>query len=222
MKQLLICLLAATAFAASSAAHAQATTVKVDPKNNKVGKPVVDKPKPKPAANLLSRDELRFCLVQDRELTAEAKDIKLVEAQIVNDRAEIKALRAADDARDAEMTAATPLLKTDIDALTKFAAEFQAAKLDKAAFKLKQEEYAARSLTLQTRIDEHNKGLQEIRAARLAYNTRADAFTAGLEAHNARVEKHLDKYDAKDKACKNKTYDEADEVAIKKEMAAKP
>jgi len=219
MKQLLICLLAATAFAASSAAHAQATTVKVDPKNNKVGKPVVDKPKVK----LLSRDELRFCLVQDRDLTAEAKDIKLAEAQIVSDRDALKVQRAADDARDAELTQATPQLKVDIEALGKFATDFQAdTKLDKAAIKLKQEEYAARSTVLQARIDEHNKGLQSIRAARAAYNTRAEAFTAGLDTHNARVEKHLDKFDAKDLACKNKTYDEADEIALKKEMAAKP
>ena len=219
MKQLLICLLAATAFAASSAAFAQASTVKVDPKNNKVGKPVVDKPKVK----VLTRDELRFCLVQDRDLTAEAKDIKQAEAQIVDDRTALKAQRSADDARDAELTQATPQLKADIEALSKFATEFQAdTKLDKAAIKLKQEEYTARSGVLQTRIDAHNAGLQAMRAARAAYNTRAEAFTAGLDAHNARVEKHLDKYDAKDQACKNKSYDELDEIAIKKEMAAKP
>ena len=219
MKQLLICLLAATAFAASSAAHAQAATVKVDPKNNKVGKPVVDKPKVK----LMTRDELRFCLVQERDLTAEAKDIKQTETQIVNDRTALKAQRAADDARDAELTQATPQLKLDIEALTKFANDFQAdTKLDKAALKLKQDEYAARSETLQARIDAHNKALQDGRQARTAYNTRAEAFTAGLDAHNVRVEKHLDKYDAKDQTCKNKTYDEADEIAIKKEMAAKP
>lgn len=219
MKQLLICLFAATAFAASSAAHAQATTVKVDPKNNKVGKPVVDKPKVK----LLTRDELRTCLVQDRELTAEANDIKVAEAQIVSDRNALKAQRAADDARDAEMTQQTPQLKLDIEALTKFANEFQAdTKLDKAALKLKQDEYAARSATLQARIDTHNKSLQDMRQARAAYNARAEAFTAALDAHNVRVEKHLDKYDAKDQLCKNKSYDEADEIAIKKEMAAKP
>lgn len=221
MKQLLISLFAAAAFAASSAAHAQPNTLKVDPKNNKVGKPVVDKPKPK--ANVMTRDELRFCLVQDRELTAQANDIKLAEAKIVTDRTEIKAQRAADDARDAELNQTAPQLKTDIDALANFAAELKAdTKLDKAAIKLKQEEYTARSVALQARIDEHNKGLQAIRTARTAYNTRADAFTAGLEAHNARVEKHLDQYDVKDKACKNKSYDEADEIAVKKEMAAKP
>lgn len=218
MKQLLITLLAATAVTAAFA-QAPATTVKIDPKNNKVGKPVVEKPKVK----LMTRDELRFCLVQDRDLTAEAKDIKQAEAQIVNDRTALKAQRAADDARDAELTQATPQLKLDIEALTKFANEFQAdTKLDKAALKLKQDEYAARSAALQARIDEHNKGLQDMRQARAAYNARAEAFTLGLDAHNARVEKHLDKYDAKDQACKNKTYDEADEIAVKKEMAAKP
>ena len=219
MKQLLICLLAATAFAATSAAHAQATTVKVDPKNNKVGKPVVEKPK----VVLMTRDELRFCLLQERDLVAEAKDIKAAEAKIVADRDAIKAQRDIDDAQDAEMAKATPLLKADIEALAKFAADAQAdTKLDKAGIKARQEEYAARSAALQARIDEHNKGLQAIRTARAAYNEKAQAFTASLDAHNARVEKHLDKYDAKDKVCKNKSYDEADEIAIKKEMAAKP
>lgn len=219
MKQLLICLLAATAFAASSAAHAQAATVKVDPKNNKVGKPVVEKPKVK----VMSRDELRFCLVQERDLVAEAKDIKAAETQIVSDRDALKAQRVIDDARDAEMTKETPQLKLDIEALAKFSTDAQAdTKLDKAGIKAKQDEYAARSVALQARIDEHNKGLQTLRAARTAYNTRAEAFTAGLDAHNARVEKHLDKYDTKDQACKNKSYDEADEIAIKKEMATKP
>lgn len=219
MKQLLICLLAATAFAATSAAHAQATTVKVDPKNNKVGKPVVEKPK----VVLMTRDELRFCLLQERDLVVEAKDIKAAEAKIVADRDAIKAQRDIDDAQDAEMAKATPLLKADIEALAKFAADAQAdTKLDKAGIKARQEEYAARSAALQARIEEHNKGLQGIRTARAAYNEKAQAFTASLDAHNARVEKHLDKYDAKDKVCKNKSYDEADEIAIKKEMAAKP
>ena len=68
----------------------------------------------------------------------------------------------------------------------------------------------------------HLKGVADTADLRAAYNEKAQAFTAGLDAHNARVEKHLDKYDAKDKACKNKSYDEADEIAIKKEMAAKP
>lgn len=219
MKQLLICLLAASAFAATSAAHAQATTVKVDPKNNKVGKPVVDKPKVK----LMTRDELRFCLVQERDLVAEAKDIKAAEAKIVADREALKAQRDLDDVSDAAMTKETPQLKADIEALAKFAADAQAdTKLDKAGVKAKQEEYAARTAALQTRIDEHNKGLQAIRTARAAYNEKAKALTATLDAHNARVEKHLDKYDAKDQACKNKSYDEADEIAIKKEMAAAP
>ena len=61
MKQLLITLVAAAAVT-TAFAQAPATTVKIDPKNNKVSKPVVDKPKVK----LLTRDELRFCLTQDR------------------------------------------------------------------------------------------------------------------------------------------------------------
>ena len=218
MKQLLITLLAATAVTAAFA-QAPATTVKIDPKNNKVGKPVVEKPKVK----LLTRDELRFCLTQDRDLSAEAKDIKAAEAAIVVDKAALKEQRQKDEARDAELTAATAPLKAEIAALNAFAAEFQAnTKLDKAELKAKQEEYAARSAALQVRIDDHNKGLQAVRQARTDYNARADAFTQNLEAHNARVEKHLDKFDAKDAACKNKSYDVVDEAAVKKELAVTP
>ena len=218
MKQLLITLLAATAVTAAFA-QAPATTVKIDPKNNKVGKPVVEKPKVK----LLTRDELRFCLTQDRDLTTEAKDIKAAEAAIVADRVSLKEQRAKDEARDADLTAATPPLKAEIAALSTFVAEFQAnTKLDKAEIKAKQDEYAARSAALQIRIDEHNKGLQVVRQGRIDYNARADVFAKTLETHNALVEKHLDKYDAKDVACKNKSYDVADEAAVKKELATTP
>lgn len=218
MKHLLISLLAATAVTAAFA-QAPGTTVKVDPKNNKVGKPVVEKPKVK----LLTRDELRFCLEQDRDLTAEAADIKTAEAKIVADRAALKELRTSDDTRDAELTKNAPVLKDDIAVLAKFATDFQAdTSLKKDDIKAKTEEYNAKSASLQLRIDEHNKGLQAMRQARAAYNDRADAFTKGLDAHNARVEKHLDKLDAKDVACKNKSYDVADEVAVKKELGLKP
>ena len=67
---------------------------------------------------------------------------------------------------------------------------------------------------------DHNAGLKAIREARVAYNAKAEAFTKGLDEHNARVERHLDKLDARDLACKNKPYDEVDEIAIKKELAA--
>lgn len=218
MKSLLISLFAATAVTAAFA-QAPATTVKIDPKNNKVGKPVVDKPKVK----LLSRDELRFCMVEDRDSTAEAKAIKAAEAQIVTDRDAIRAQRAADDKRDAELSTATPLIKQDIDALTAFLAAFQAdTKLDKAELKAKQEEYTARAAVMQTRIEDHNKALQDGRAARAAYNLRAEAFTKSLDEHNARVEKHLDRLDARDTACKNKSFDADDEKALKKELGITP
>lgn len=218
MKQLLITLVAAAAVT-TAFAQAPATTVKIDPKNNKVSKPVVDKPKVK----LLTRDELRFCLTQDRELTTEAKDLKAAEAAIVVDKAALKEQRQKDEGRDAELTTATAPLKADIAALSAFATEFQAnTKLEKAELKAKQEEYGARSTALQTRIDDHNKALQMVREARTDYNARADVFSQKLDAHNVRVEKHLDKYDAKDAVCKNKSFDIVDEAAVKKELAATP
>ena len=218
MKHLLISLLAATAVTAAFA-QTPASTVKVDPKNNKVGKPVVDKPKVK----LMSRDELRFCLTEDRDNAVEAKAVKAAEVTIMAERDDLRTQRAADDKRDQELTATTPVLKQEIEALTKYLAEFQAdTKLDKAALKAKQEDYTARSALMQTRIDAHNKALQDGRTARTAYNLRAEAFTKGLDEHNVRVEKHLDRQDARDVACKNKSYDSNDEIVIKKELGTAP
>lgn len=218
MKHLLISFLAATAVTAAFA-QTPAATVKIDPKNNKVGKPVVDKPKVK----LMSRDELRFCLTEDRDILTEAKAIKTAEATIMAARDGLRTQRAADDKRDQELTAATPMLKLDIEAMTKYLAEFQAdTKLDKAALKAKQDDYTARSAVMQTRIDEHNKALQDGRAARTTYNAGAEVFTKGLDEHNVRVEKHLDRQDARDIACKNKSYDSNDETAIKKELGITP
>src|SRR4051812_4223803 len=86
MKRLLISIAAA---AVLLPAYAQTTNpnAKVDPKNNKVGKPVVEKPKEK----LMSRDELRVCMKGSQDNDGEARAIKAMEAAFNEEHAKLLA-----------------------------------------------------------------------------------------------------------------------------------
>ena len=87
MKRLLITLFAA----AILPAFAQSTNpaVKVDPKNNKVSRPVVDKPK----APLMTRDQLRACFLRQDADRVEAEAIKLAQAAQAEDRKDLLNLK---------------------------------------------------------------------------------------------------------------------------------
>ncbi|WAC75504.1 hypothetical protein OU995_12710 [Roseateles sp. SL47] len=200
-------------------AQTSTTAPKADPKNAKVTKPVVDKPKQK----LMTRDELRACLLDDKSLTEENTSLKAKEKDILAERDALKAFKAEQDKAEAEMQNRSKELKAEIEAVNAFAAEIQAgaAKMEKDQLKAKQEEYQARANTLQPKIDAFNKERNDRVEKYKGFNDRVDAQAKSQDDFNEAVETLQDKRDEWKKRCANKPYDEADEVALKKELGIK-
>src|SRR6478609_8080146 len=220
MKRFLISLAAAAAVGVILPAHAQTANpaAKVDPKNNKVGKPVVEKPKEK----LMTRDELRVCMKSNQENEAEARAVKAMETAYNEEHAKLLAEKPVLTKRSEALVAEVTQIKQDREALIKYGDEIKAkaGKADKDEMKKLQDDYQARATAMDPRIEAANK-------AKDAYIVDSKSFDARIEAHNkvreelsARIDKHMDAADDWKASCANKKYDEADEIAIKKEFAA--
>ena len=218
MKRLLITLFAA----AILPVFAQSTNpaVKVDPKNNKVSRPVVDKPK----APLMTRDQLRACFLRQDADRVEAEAIKLAQAAQAEDRKDLLNLKNELAARGELLTTNLAKMKQDREDIIKFGEEVKARvakeKLDKDEIKKFQDEYQARAAAMDPRIDEHNKKKDVYLADSKAFDARVAEHNLKNKTLDARAESYLDSLDAWKADCGNKAYDEADEIALKKERSA--
>lgn len=221
MKHTLRTTAAVATLLACGLAFAQTTTPapKADAKNAKVSKPVVEKPKQK----LMTRDELRSCLQDDKTLTDENTSLKAKEKEVLAQRDALKAEKAEQDKGEQEMQTRSKDIKAEIEALNAFAADIQAnaAKMEKDQLKAKQEEYQSRANTLQPKIDAFNKERNERAEKYKTFNDRVDAQAKALDDFNESVETLQDKRDDWKKRCVNRPYDEADELAVKKELGLK-
>ena len=215
MKRILLC----TLFVAALPALAQVTTnpnAKVDPKNNKVSRPVVEKPKVK----LMTRDELRSCLVLFDQNETEAKEIKAAQAGNLEARASLMKAKEALLKEGSELDASANALKAERAELLKTQDEMKEKlpKMERAAAEAALNDYKARAAAHDVKVDAYNQ-------AKNKYATTAREFDAKIEAHNqsskelaARTDAHLDKVEDWKADCSNKSYDEADEIAIRKEL----
>ncbi len=213
-------IVAVAALATCGLALAQtSTTAKPDAKAPaKTSRPAEAKPKGK----LLTRDELRACMMKNQALEDENVALKAKEKEVVAERDALKAFKAEQDQAEKDLNARGNQLKADIEAIKAFGAEIEAgaAKMEKAELKAKQEDYTARANALQPRIDAFNKERNERVEKYKGFNDRLDAQTKALDDFNERVETMNEDRAAWRKSCADKSYDEADEIAIKKEMAA--
>ncbi len=219
MKRLMLIACSAALLPALALAQIQANPkAKVDPKNNKVSRPVVEKVKPK----LLTRDELRACMKQQADNTAEAEALKAEQPRHAQERSELLALKESMAKRGEAISARASELKAEREALLQLNAALSAElpKLDKAVAQERIKDYQARAAAHDAKIDAFN-------TEKTQYASEAKVFDSKVEAHNTssaalkeRGEKHLDAIDAWKEACANKPYDEADEIAIKKELGA--
>jgi chromosome segregation ATPase len=216
MKRILISLLAA-AFLPAMAQTAN-PGAKVDPKNNKVSRPVVEKAQPK----LMSRDELRACLKTNDENVKEADQIKAAQASYKANTAELlkekEELQKIDDDARAEIAS----VKAERESILMMFEEIKAAapKLEKADLAARNKEYQTRAAAFDARVTAMNELIKANGARRASFGERVDAVNASFKVLEERTEAHFDKTDAWKKDCQNKPYDEADEIALKKERAA--
>ncbi|MBT9493731.1 MAG: hypothetical protein IV107_15620 [Paucibacter sp.] len=216
MKRILVSLLAAALVPAF--AQTAGTTVKVDPKNNKVSNPVVEKPKQK----LMTRDELRACMDRNDFNTKEALAIK-ADQVAYNDNANILKAEKAELQKGEETGAAgTAALKKEREGILQMFEEIKAAapKLEKAELEARNKEYQARAAAFDASVTTLNEGIKANLDKRKAFSDKVDAFNASFKALEARQDAHFDKMDSWKAECSKKAYDEADEKAIMKERAA--
>lgn len=223
MKRTFLAPLAAAALSiAMLPVHAQSTAkpaAKVEPKSEKAAaKPAAEKPKGK----LLTRDELRSCMANQRDNDAEAKSIKAEEAEY---KAAHKALldeKAALDKRETELTENFAGMKAERDSILKLGESISKPdpKTEKEEIMKLRDEYTKRAAAFDTRIADHDKNREAHAANRKSFDGKIDGHNKRREVLQERIEKHLDVNDEWKEKCANKPYDERDEIALKKELAA--
>lgn len=216
MKRILLPL--ALVIAVSAQAQTANPKAKVDPKNNKVSNPVVEKPK----AKMMSRDELRACLTQQDDNAKEQEAIKGDQAAYKANAEKLKAEKAELEAADAALNKQASETKAERDAILKANEELtaEASKLDKAEFKARSEAYQARANAFNPKVEALQAAEASLMAKRKEFSGKVDAFEAQFKAIEDRTEKHYDAQDKWKAECSNKAYDENDEKAIRKEKAA--
>lgn len=218
MKRILLAACLAAMLPTFALAQIANPKAKVDPKNNKVSRPVVEKPQVK----LMTRDELRACFKRQDDNAAEAKAVKDAEAAHKLEREKLLVEKDALTKEGEALSASVTAIKAEQAEILKSYEEIK-AKLPELKKKEQQElldGYNARAKAHDAKIDAHNK-------AKDAYQARAAAFDPRIEAYNkygkeleTRSLDHLDAVDLWKKECGNKPYNEADEIAIRKEMQA--
>ena len=187
------------------------------------------KPAAKPAAQtaapakggkgkLMTRDELRACMASNDQNDATSAELDKRKATVLKERDELKAAKAESDLQ-AQGTA----LKAEIESVKAFGAEIEAgaAKMEKADLKAKQEEYQARANALQPKIDAFNKARNDRVELNKSFNARVEAHQKVADDFNEAVEELNEKRNEWKLKCGNRSYDEADEIAIKKEQGKK-
>ena len=217
MNRIILSLLLAVALPAS--AQTVNPAAKVDPKNNKVSKPVEIKPKQK----LMSRDELRSCLQQLDTNNKEAAEIKTAQADFNKERSELVASRTEMENRGKGISADAVALRQERDELLKLneTLKTELPKMDKEAATKAAADYQARAKALDERIDAFNNAKRQYDAEGKSFDARIEAHNKGAEALRKRTDAHLDNVDDWKANCANKSYDEADEAAVKKELGLK-
>ncbi|MBL8279464.1 MAG: hypothetical protein JNL93_22555 [Pelomonas sp.] len=194
------------------------TKAKVDPKNNKVSNPVVEKPKVK----LMSRDELRACIDQQEANSKEAEAIKVEQSSYKANADKLKGEKATIEAGEAALAKQVAEVKAEKEAILKAheALTAEAPKLEKNELKARNEAYTARTTAFGTMIDVVKAADAEQAVKRKAFSDKVDALDAQFKGIEERTEKHFDANDKWKAECQNKPYDENDEKAIRKEKAA--
>ncbi|NCT85221.1 MAG: hypothetical protein GXC94_18890 [Comamonadaceae bacterium] len=202
-------------------AQAQITNnpkAKVDPKNNKVSNPVVEKPKPK----LMTRDELRACIDQQEANSKEAEAIRAEQNAYKANAEKLKAEKATLEAGEAALGKQVTEVKEERDAILKAHETLtaEAPKLSKEDLKARNEAYQARTAAFGPKVDAVKAADAEQAVKRKAFSEKVDALEAQYKALEERTEAHFDANDKWSAECKNKAYDENDEKAVRKEKAA--
>lgn len=218
MKRILLSVCLAALLPALASAQTVNPKAKVDPKNNKVSRPVVDKPKQK----LMTRDELRACLNTQASNDGEAKAVVAAEAEYKKERERLMSEKEHLTKEGEVIDANANAIKAEQAELIKSNEELKVKlpEMSRGEQKAAIDGYNVRAKANDAKIEAHNKNKDEYMAKAKAFDAAIEKFNKAGKDLETRSLDHLDAVDGWKKACGNKAYDEADEIAIKKEQAA--
>lgn len=176
----------------------------------------------KPAVVVMTRDELRACFKQQAANRAENVAIDKEKEAFQQERNDIVAGKDALIKKSTELTELVKTIETESASLMEAQKEFEkpVAKADLKAAE-------ARRIAFNDRVAAHQRNIALYTAEKQPFNAAKDAMDARIAANNARgkalqqrSEDYNDAIDAWKASCASKPYDVADEVAVKKELAA--
>jgi len=176
----------------------------------------------KPKIRLMTKDQLRKCLALNEEngvenLAIDAEKAKF-EAEFAAIKDEIAAFKKQGE-----------WLQTTRDAILKEQTEMQAEAVElgkpverseRAAREQRMKDFEERRLANGKRIDEYNATMKTYTEGKTIIDPRIDANNAWKKKLADRVDEHNYARESWQAECANRPYDEADEIAIKKEKAA--
>lgn len=176
----------------------------------------------KPKQKLMTRDELRACLARNDASKAEADGIAAADQQLIKERDAVLLERDAIKKQQAEVEAAEKAILADNQAVAKRFEELKELlpKMSKKEQTEAKADYEKRAGVVNAQIDPHNARKKAFLEQVKLFEERVETFNKKKDELGTRADKVGDEQDAWRNECGNKAYDEADEIAIKKEKAA--
>ena len=175
----------------------------------------------KPKVKLMSRDELRACLDRQDASAAEAKAIEAADKDLAEERNKVLMERDAIKAKQVEIETAEKALVAENQAVAKRFEELKELlpKMTKKEQTEAKADYEKRAGVVNAQIEPHNAKKKTFLAEVKSFEERVESFNKRKDELADRADKLGDAQEAWRNECGNKPYDEADELAIKKEKA---
>jgi hypothetical protein len=203
--------------------HAQTPPAKPASKPTKSSAKGAPQVAAKPKEKLMTRDELRVCFDRKDANAAEAKAVEAADKDMLVERDAVLKRRDSVKKEQDDIEAAEKTLLADNQAV---AARGEVLKVELPKMSKKEQaearaEYERRVNDVNGRIEPHNARKRAFLADAKVLEAEVDAFNKRKEELSARADKVGDLQEAWRNECGNRPYDELDEIAIKKEKAAK-
>lgn len=176
----------------------------------------------KPKVVVMTRDELRACFKQQAANRAENVAIDKEKESFQQERNDIVAGKEALIKKSDELGAMVKDIEAEGAKLLAAQKEFEqpVSKADLKAVEARRIEFNDRVTAHQRKIEVYNTEKQPFNATKDALDARIAANNTRAKALQERSEKYNDAIDEWKTSCAAKPYDVADEIAVKKELAA--
>jgi chromosome segregation ATPase len=182
--------------------------------------------KVRPGEKLMTRDELRACFKDRAANDASAKALIADQDAFKKDydavRAEGAQLRADNEAARAQAAAIQTERQAVNERTSVLAARAATLKTDeeKAAYEKDRQALLADGRAVDAKVEAFNAGQAPLRERSTAFDAKVAPINERQKAINARVEAQTATVNEWTTRCNDRAYDELDEIAVKKEMAA--